>query len=96
MTKIRRTFLTRDDIVERLRRHLKTNNLTCQKWASENGMSAAFVTAVLRHDAPPGPKILRALGIDTTPHFAIHHTIESGQRVEDWNDNTTGDTTDAT
>lgn len=89
--KTRRTFLTRNDVVERLRRHLKTNNLTHQQWASANNLSAGLVSAVLRKVAPPGPKILRALGIDTTPHFALIHTQDDttkpAQHLEDWPDN---------
>ncbi|HEY9758844.1 MAG TPA: hypothetical protein V6C97_26990 [Oculatellaceae cyanobacterium] len=101
MTKIRRTFLTRDDIVEKLRKTITASGLSREKWARQHDCSTTLVNHVLYKKVPPGPKILKALGIETTPHFPIihretNHNTEPEPHVEDWNDNNTGDKTDAT
>ena len=67
----RRTFLTREEIRQRLGKAIKASGLSLRNWSIANGISNSHVSAAMIGKDPPGPKIMRALGIDPEPRFAL-------------------------
>lgn len=79
MRKLRRTFLTRDQITERLAKNIAASGLSMRNWAIQHGVSNSLVSAVIAEKTPPGPAIMRALGISPEAHFPI---ISKPQRTD--------------
>jgi len=55
-------------VLERLGREVKEAG-SRRKWAIQHGISAQYVGDVLQGKRPPGPLILRALGLERTISF---------------------------
>ncbi|HEY9758911.1 MAG TPA: hypothetical protein V6C97_27325 [Oculatellaceae cyanobacterium] len=84
MTHVRRKYLTREGIVERLRNTIKASKLNQTQWAIKMGISGAMVSAVLTKGVPPGPKIMKAIGVQPTPYFAVeYHSADTDNTEEE-------------
>jgi transcriptional regulator with XRE-family HTH domain len=61
-------YLTDADVKELLLQRVE-RNMTRRALARELGVSETFLYDVLKGDRPVGPRILRKLGYDPTPHY---------------------------
>jgi len=52
-----------DDVRALLREEIEKAG-SLRKWAMAHGISPAWVSQMMNHHRPPGPKIMKALGIE--------------------------------
>lgn len=62
-------YLTDKDVKDLLQQRVERPNMTRRALARELGVSETFLYDVLKGPRPVGPRILRKLGFDPTPHY---------------------------